>query len=163
MGVMIIATSIDWAKIKALYVAGDMSLVRLAQECGVGRREISRRSKEEQWPQCRVEYQEKAARIAIEAAQEDFAKEIRELSLSLLTNARKLSAKIDALVDESEIMTGAEIRSISGSLRDLMSIIQGFTVINNQRGDVTDESQTGVIILPEADQGDAGEAVLNGE
>lgn len=160
---MIIATSIDWAKIKALYVAGNMSLVRLAQECGVGRREISRRSKEEQWPQCRVEYQEKAARIAIEAAQEDFAKEIRELSLSLLTNARKLSAKIDALVDESEIMTGAEIRSISGSLRDLMSIIQGFTVINNQRGDVTDESQTGVIILPEADQGDAGEAVLNGE
>lgn len=160
---MIIATSIDWAKIKALYVAGNMSLVRLAQECGVGRREISRRSKEEQWPQCRVEYQEKAARIAIEAAQEDFAKEIRELSLSLLTNARKLSAKIDALVDESETMTGAEIRSISGSLRDLMSIIQGFTVINNQRGDVTDESQTGVIILPEADQGDAGEAVLNGE
>ena len=157
------ANAIDWSQIKARYVAGDMSLNRLAQECGVGYREISRRSKEEQWPQCRVEYREKAANMALDDVQEDFAMEIRRLSMSLLTNARKLSAKIDTLVDGADGMSGSEIRSISGSLRDLMSIIQGFTVINKQRGDLTDESQTGIIILPEADQGDAGEAVLNGE
>ena len=109
--------SVDWKAIKAEYIAGGTSYLKLADKYGVSFSTLSHLAKREKW----TDLKQKACE-----------KEDMDLANSIGRKNAKKSAKIDRLVEklldivecnmESLIVEGKDVKSIASALKDLRDL-----------------------------------------
>lgn len=109
--------SVDWKAIKAEYIAGGTSYLKLAEKYGVSFSTLSHLAKREKW----TDLKQKACE-----------KEDMDLATSIGKKNAKKSAKIDRLVEklldiveiklESLVIEGKDVKSIASALKDLKDL-----------------------------------------
>ena len=109
--------SVDWKAIKAEYIAGGTSYLKLAEKYGVSFSTLSHLAKREKW----TDLKQKACE-----------KEDMDLATSIGKKKAKKSDKIDRLVEklldiveinlESLVIEGKDVKSIASALKDLKDL-----------------------------------------
>lgn len=91
---------IDWAKVKAEYVSGTMSVAKLADRYGISVSSISKKCASEHWQELRKQNQsETANKIAKKINTEKVKKTVREID-RVVAVASKLITKLNRAVNE---------------------------------------------------------------
>ncbi|NLH62079.1 MAG: hypothetical protein GX452_11815 [Ignavibacteriales bacterium] len=101
---------VNWEEIRNKYIYGIEkdgklefpTIQDLADECNIARETISRRSSKEGWAKARSDYITERAQKRHEKAIEHFADELIPFDTDLFEKAKRISKKIDALIEKIE-------------------------------------------------------------
>ncbi len=92
--------NIDWKKIRAEYVTGNISVAKLAEKYGISESTLSKRCASEKWAEARKKSHKKQAdKIAEKLESEEVKKTVRDID-KVITAANKLLAKINRAINE---------------------------------------------------------------
>jgi transposase-like protein len=111
---------VEWAKIKAEYIAGGTSYRKLAEKYGVSFNTLKTRAKEEQWYNLRQQKEHRTTTKIVESLSDKDA----EKAVDIIDVANKLLGKISELMDEIPLDTQS-MKHLTSALKDLKEI-KGF-------------------------------------
>lgn len=107
----------DWKRIKAEYIAGGISLQKLAEKYGVSFSTIQKKSMEEKWGNLR----KKNRRIVEEKIIDSVSSKEAKKAVDIIDVADKLLDKIYEVMDSA--VTGTQsIKNLTSALKDLKEI-----------------------------------------
>ena len=110
----------DWKRIKAEYIAGGISLQKLAEKYGVSFSTIQKKSMEEKWGNLRKKSRRKEEEKIIDYVSSTEAQK----AIDIIDVADKLLEKITEIMDSA--VTGTQsIKNLTSALKDLKEI-KGF-------------------------------------
>jgi transposase-like protein len=109
---------VDWLKIKAEYISGNISYRKLAEKHGVSFNTLKRRAVEEEWYKLRQQKEEKTTTKIINSASDKDAKKANKI----IDVADKLLDKISAMVDKAGEYNTQNIKNLTSALKDLKEI-----------------------------------------
>lgn len=114
---------IEWAKIKAEYIAGEGSYRSLAKKYGIGTSRLGEKAKEEKWVEERKKSQDAIVAKAIQQNED------AELSaLQWLGKAKeKLAAKLALAVDRVDVTDAQAVRQIVAAVKDAQVVLNDKT------------------------------------
>ena len=123
----------DWQKIQQDYVTTDVSTEELARRYGVSLSTVRKRSSSEGWMQARRAFREKsAAKLASKLSSVNARRQARIMDVgekALLLVERKTD---EALAAE-RVMSPANLKMLTGALRDLTEIYRHNLNLDEQR------------------------------
>ena len=152
----------DWRKLKAEYIAGDISYRKLADKYDVPFHTLRKQAAKEHWHDLRDETRAKAATKIVEIESDKQADRMKRL----LTVSDKLLMAVEEAVDQFQagelLLDKGALKSLSGTIKDIKEIqnIKTQLDIEEQKARVAilqkqaegngsnDDSNTGVLILP---------------
>lgn len=107
----------DWKRIKAEYIAGGISLQKLAEKYGVSFSTIQKKSMEEKWGNLRKKSRRKEEEKIIDYVSSTEAQK----AIDIIDVADKLLTKITEIMDSA--VTGTQsIKNLTSALKDLKEI-----------------------------------------
>lgn len=107
----------DWKRIKAEYIAGGISLQKLAEKYGVSFSTIQKKSMEEKWSNLRKKSRRKEEEKIIDYVSSTEAQK----AIDIIDVADKLLTKITEIMDSA--VTGTQsIKNLTSALKDLKEI-----------------------------------------
>lgn len=114
---------IDWAKIKAEYIAGEGSYRSLAKKYGIGTSRLGEKAKEEKWVEERKKAQDSAVKKAVRKSIQKNAS-----ALDWLGKAKeKLAAKLALAVDRVDVTDAQAVRQIVAAVKDAQIVLNDKT------------------------------------
>lgn len=114
---------IDWAKIKAEYIAGEGSYRSLAKKYGIGTSRLGEKAKEEKWVEERKIAQDSAVKKAVRKSIQKNASALDWLGKAKERLAEKLAAAVEA-VDETDAQA---VRQIVAAVKDAQVVLNDKT------------------------------------
>ena len=112
--------SIDWASVKAEYIAGNIGGRKLCEKHGIPYHKFRKVSEREKWTALKAQAkQEESANIV-----KSVAKENAKHTLKLYAVADKLLQKIEDTLDEMDALDSQSIKHFTSALKDIKDIKQ---------------------------------------
>lgn len=110
--------SIDWASVKAEYIAGNIGGRKLCEKHGIPYHKFRKVSEREKWTALKAQAkQEESANIV-----KSVAKENAKHTLKLYAVADKLLQKIEDTLDEMDVLDSQSIKHFTSALKDIKDI-----------------------------------------
>ena len=109
---------IDWASVKAEYIAGNIGGRKLCEKHGIPYHKFRKVSEREKWTALKAQAkQEESANIF-----KSVAKENAKHTLKLYAVADKLLLKIENTLDEMDVLDSQSIKHFTSALKDIKDI-----------------------------------------